>query len=526
VKNNAASNGRGVESFLARHGQNVIGVLSGFDRLRLQGTLRTLYRPDGMARFLQRVGEPWKNFKAYVCEVTGCIRSKAEDWAKSHGCQSLYLRSSSVRKEELARAIISREKIRQGPVAMMSAVEPCRTWVARGNRESKHLELKLESGKCIHLYFYILDPEKGLLHLRLQSWFPFLTQVCLNGREWLACQMRAQGMRFAKSGNCFTSIEDLSAAQALLEQQATYDWSGWLNGLVSQCHPMHAQIVAPLGISYYWSAAQSEYATDLMFSSTQSLATLYERVIGYAITHFASEKVLRFLGRCSVESYQGEVTSEIRARSEGVRIKHCRDANSIKLYDKAGQVLRVETTINDPNAFRVFRAKEGHQEGEKSWRVLRKSVADLPRRAEVSRAANQRYLQGLASTPTGDSLGEVLVPLCKPAEAQGRRTRALNPWSEHDLQLLESVNRGEFALRGFRNRDLRQLLYPPTREPKLQRRRSAAITRKLALLRTHGLVRKIPHTHCYQLTTKGHRAINALITARDTIVEDLLKIAA
>ena len=263
-----------------------------------------------------------------------------------------------------------------------------------------------------------------------------------------------------------------------------------------------------------------------MFSSTQSLAALYERVIRYGITHFSSQKVLRFLGRCSVESYQGELTSELRARAEGVGIKHCRDANSIKLYEKAGQVLRVETTINDPQAFRVFRAKEGDQQGQKCWRALRKSVADLPRRAEVCRAANERYLQGLASTPRGNSLGEVLVPLCKPAEAKGRRMRALNPLSEHDLQLLESVNRGEFARRGFRNRDLRQLLYPPTREPKLQRRRSAATTRKLALLRTHGLIRKIPATHRYQLTTKGHRAINALITARDTIVEDLLKIAA
>ena len=111
----------------------------------------------------------------------------------------------------------------------------------------------------------------------------------------------------------------------------------------------------------------------------------------------------------------------MRERAEGVRIKHCRDANSIKLYDKAGEVLRVETTINDPKAFRVFRAKEGDQEGEKSWRALRKSVADLPRRAEGSRAANERYLQGLASTPTGNSLGEVL---CRYASPQKPRVDA------------------------------------------------------------------------------------------------------
>jgi hypothetical protein len=132
-----------------------------------------------------------------------------------------------------------------------------------------------------------------------------LTQVCLNGRERLACQLRARGMRFEKRGNGFTSIENLTEAQGLLEQQATYDWRGWLDGLLGQCHPLPAQVVAPLGISYYWSAAQSEYATDLMFSSTQSLAALYERVIRYGITHFSSQNVLRFLVGALLKATRG-----------------------------------------------------------------------------------------------------------------------------------------------------------------------------------------------------------------------------
>jgi hypothetical protein len=526
VNKNITKAGRGVESFLERHGKNVTGVISGFDRLRLQGTLRTLYQPEGMAGYLQRVGVRWKDFKSFVCTTTEQIRECGQLWAKAHEIPCLYLRSSSIRKEELAREIIREKKITHGPVALMSAVEPCRTWVARGNRETKELELKFQEGKCVHLYFYLLDPEKGLLHLRLQTWFPFLVQVCLNGREWLGCQLRKLGIGFKKSRNCFTAIEDIAAAQELLNEQVFINWSQWLDRLLAQCHKMHQQVVGHLGINYYWSVAQSEYATDFMFKNAASLAPLYQRLIRYGIVHFSSQNVLRFLGRAHLENYQGEVTSQMRERPEGVRIKHCRDANSIKIYDKEGRVLRVETTINEPKAFRVYRSKEGEPRGKKTWRILRKSVADMPRRVEVSRAANERYLQSLASVSKDQTFGEVIVPLCQAKIQEQRRRRPLRPFESNELKLLTTINQGEFALQGFRNRDLRQLLHEPTADKQLQSKQSAAITRKLALLKAHGLIRKVPGTHRYLLTTKGRKAISAIIAAKEANIEELFKIAA
>jgi hypothetical protein len=164
---------------------------------------------------------------------------------------------------------------------------------------------------------------------------------------------------------------------------------------------------------------------------------------------------------------------------------------------------------------KVFRTKEGDEDGEKSWQRLRKGVADIHRRVEISQAANERYIEALASVDESRSLAELTQAVCQPVTWQGKRARALNPLGAEDARLLEAVNRGEFAINGFRNRDLRGLWFPKqTAEEAEQRRQSAAITRKLRLLRAHGLIHKVPKAHRYQLSPHGREVINAILIAR------------
>ena len=94
--------------------------------------------------------------------------------------------------------------------------------------------------------------------------------------------------------------------------------------------------------------------------------------------------------------------------------------------------------------------------------------------------------------------------------------RALNPLGEQDAALLLAVNGGEFTLAGFRNKDVRGLLYPASakRTPSEQQRQSAAVTRLLRLLRGHGLIKKVNKTNRYLLTERGRHAIPALLAAR------------
>ena len=142
-------------------------------------------------------------------------------------------------------------------------------------------------------------------------------------------------------------------------------------------------------------------------------------------------------------------------------------------------------------------------------------------------AANDRYLQALASVEDTTSLGELAARLCQPAKRNGRRVRALNPYAPGDAGLLEAISRGEFTLNGLRNRDLRQLLFEDAAEPKHeQRRNAAAVSRKLALLRAHRLIRRVPRTHRYHLTDRGRRAVTALPTAPNANTNVLTKLTA
>jgi hypothetical protein len=177
--------------------------------------------------------------------------------------------------------------------------------------------------------------------------------------------------------------------------------------------------------------------------------------------------------------------------------------------------------------FKTFRAPENKPDSEPSWQRMRKGVADLHRRAEVSRAANGRYLDAMASVDDTASLGELTARLCRPARQKGRRVRALNPHAPGDAAMLAAVSRGEFTLNGFRNRDLRALLFSKAPRSKSEHtRQAAAVSRKLVLLRAHHLIRKVPHTHRYHLTEAGRVIVTALITARDACMQELTNLAA
>ena len=122
--------------------------------------------------------------------------------------------------------------------------------------------------------------------------------------------------------------------------------------------------------------------------------------------------------------------------------------------------------------------------------------------------------------------GEASAGVCRAVVRNGRRHRALNPWSDRDAALLAAVSRGEYTINGLRNRDLRRQLWTKVGTDKEERRRAGAVTRQLRLLRVHGLVRKVSGTHRYVVTEGGRKIITALLAARQADVEQLTALAA
>jgi hypothetical protein len=521
-------------SFIQRHRDSVLGVLNGLDRIRLRGTLRLLANVGGMSHYLWQVRVRLKDFKAYALSVTDRIRRAIEQVAEAADRPSIYLPGSSVSKEDQARDLAERDGIREGLIGVFSSVEPCFSYQIYRNRQTQQIELRGQAGKCKHYYHYCIHPQLGFLHVRLQTWFPFTVHVCINGREWLARQMDQAGIGYQRRDNCFVALADVAAAQGLLDQQLRVDWPALLNRLVDQANPAYGELFRDCPVPYYWSVDESEWASDVMFRSAAALTALYPHLLQHGMQILKSQDVLRFLGRRAPtrrclqhegihNAFKGEVVTDLKGRPEGVRIKHRVNRNSVKMYNKQGSVLRVETTLNDARDMRVYRAREGDPQGPKRWRYLRKSVVDLPRRAEVCQAANERYLEALAAVEQTTPLKDLTEPLCRAIRWKGRRARAINPLNADDAALLEAVSRGEFLLHGFRNRDLRRHLHgPQTGSERETRRQSAAITRKLRLLRAHGLIRKVPHTHRYMLSPRGRAAITALLSARQADTKKLM----
>jgi hypothetical protein len=520
-----------MKTFIQRFGKNILGVLHGFDRIRFRGTRRFIANVAGMMNFLWQRQVLLKDFKAFAGNITAQVRKAAEEGAVNQGRPVQYLRNGVMDKEAWARQVAERDGIRQGLIGVLKSVERCWSYEVGPNRDTQRLELRGGPRKCLHYYHYFQNPEVGLLYVRLQTWFPFSVHVGMNGREWLARQMDRVGMKYCRRDNCFPWVEDWAGAQGLLDKQLRTDWSALLSGLLNQANPALTNVDSH-PTPYYWSMEEGEWASDLAFGSSEVLAQLSPRLFRHACLRFDSGDVMRFLGRRCVSeqgpygTFKGEVVSDLKRRPEGMRVKHRLNHNWIKMYDKQGTVLRVETVINDPRDMKVYRTKEGDKRGEKTWQRLRKGVADIHRRAQVSQAANERYGEALATVDDSRSLAELAEAVCQPVSWQGKRARALNPLSTEDAHLLEAINRGEFAINGFRNRDLRRLLFTtPTLDKAEQRRRSGTISRKLRLLRAHGLIHKVPKTHRYQISPHGGEIINALLIARQASTAKLTQAA-
>jgi hypothetical protein len=513
-----------MSAFVHRHAESVLGALSGFDRLVLRGTLRQLCYPRGMDCYLSANRVLLKDFGAHAEHVSQQLINASLLGATQANRPVVYLPSSRPSKEDIARDIATRDGVSSGLIAVLKCVEPCLSFEVFRNRCQKRLELVSRQRKCLHLYHYFLHPTLGFMHVRIQTWFPFSVQVCLNGREWLARQMDQEAMAYQRRDNCFPWVEDLARAQELFDQQLQADWPALLGGLLGAIHPLHPALLGAMPVDYYWSVHQSEWATDLLLRSRADLERLYPKLVRYALTECPSACVMRFLGkkvRGIPSSLQQEVISDKASREEGVRVKHRVGDNSVKMYDK-GSVLRIETTINEPKGFKVYRTKEGDEDGPKAWRVLRRGVADLHRRAEVSQGCNDRYQEALAAVDQPQTLAELVGEVCQRAGEvggkAGRKVRGLNPLGEEDARLLEAVGRPEWVLDGVRNRDVARLLYGDKASGAAKRRQAARVTRLLRLLRAHGLIHKVPRTHRYQISPHGRKLITALLAARQADV--------
>ncbi len=516
-----------MNALITKNAEHVIEEWSGWDRVVFRGTLRMLAFAEGMAGYLSRIGVLLKHFGDHTQKMTDQLIQASVKRAEMAGRPVEYLPSPKTRKDDYARKIALKDGIADGLICVLACVEPCRSFEIYRNRNKKKLEIVSRNRKCKFLYHYWIDPQFGFMSARVQTWFPFSLQVCINGREWLSRRMDRQHMSYTRYDNSFPWIEDFPKAQKLFDRMQKINWSKALAVAGRQVHPAHGAMFRGLGFRYYWSAFQTEWATDTVFDSTETLAAIYPQLVRGAIATFDSRDVMRFLGHRLRHNHEGQIVSDYAHRPEGVRVKHRAMGNSIKVYDKGGSILRIEATINNPAAYRSYRPSETDPDGEKRWRVMRRGVADMYRRSEVSQAANDRYAEALASLDTTTPVGRLAADVCRPVRKKGVRYRPLRPFSKEDRTLLETISDEQYATAGFCNRDIAVRLYPTgSADSTVRGRLASKVSYRIRILRAHGLIRKSPGRRRYHITTKGRQIITGLLQVQHATLQQLNAVAA
>jgi hypothetical protein len=499
-------------SFLVKFASSIIAALGCHDRVIFKGHL-PFSDEARLNRFVDHsLRIPRKDFLAFAEEKSERLVTNAKDFAARNDAPYVYLQGRH-RKEDLVQQQIRARRLCEGLVCVLCCQETCRTIKLRYGAGRPRIVFTCRPQRV--LYFYFLDPQFGLRHVRVQTWFPFTTQVCVNGHDWLARQLHDAGQGFVQHDNAFTHLDDPAAAQALADRFPRLDWVRILDGWARQVNPLLGEPWLK-GQGYYWVIDQAEYSTDLLFRDRQLLADLYPRLLDHACLHFSAQDILAFLGRRLHPRFDGEVLTDCKKdRWPGARIKHRVKNNWLKMYDKFGQVLRIETVINNPREFKVRRRVQRQGRSQMAWCPMKKGVANFYHYHAVARAANDRYLQALAVVDRPQASGKVLDRVSKPARLGPRRRRGLNLLRVEEQRLFRAVLRGEHQLNGFRNRDVQAVLFGQrVRDAAEQRRRTARVSRMLHLLRAHGLIAKVPRSHRYRVTAKGEALMGAALYAR------------
>lgn len=516
--------------FVAKFRDIIKGILTGFDRIVFKGSILPLAHAAGAMSFCQTHGIRNKDFKRWAMAQTALVVESARDYAQKHCGRCIQpILSSKTRKEDLAHKRQQESGIESGLIGVWSARESCWSYRAQYSAQAGHPLLRKDWMKCKHLYFYFDHAQYGFMNIRLQTWFPYHIQIALNGREWLRRSLEKAGMDFVARGNKFMHIDDYARAQRLLDRQLDTRWERMLEGFLAEAFPAKEAILGP-HLSYYWTLWQSEWATDLIYPSPQDIAPITDSLLRHAFMTGTGERVLRYLDRPLKKDgtpradMNHEVTSRLLDFHNGLRVRHWVDGNSVKCYNE-WNVLRVEMTMNQPDRFRVHRHTQGRLRTQpKRLLPLRKGVADIVLRTQVSQQVNDRFMDNLATAQCETPVRALLDAVVKPFVKDGRRVRALDPTGK-DRQLLQALHDPAFCISGLINRDLREKLRQQTGYNNMtEKQLSAKMSRQLRLLRDHGLIRKMPRQKRYLITQKGREltaALDALLAASTKQLMDL-----
>ena len=486
-----------VEQLITRYRDRLAGVLSCYDRIVIRGTLPEACYAGAMTTFLHLHNIRIFDYARFAESLRDRIREQAQHLAHEAGVTIQHVTKAHLRKEDMVAEVLKTRGDHPGLGHILSAMEACDAYEPWHNKTTHHTYVRPTSGKCLHYYFYFIDETVGLMYLRVPTWCPFRLQFYCNGHNWLARKLTAAGIAYTLADNAFLRSDDWHRAQELADSFSPEELHHLLDRYADLCCPVGEVFTQ----GYHWSLMQIEYSTDLAFRSREIMQPLYAELSRQAIMSVKAEQVATFLGKKITPQLAQEVGSRFATRIEGTCIKHRLGKASVKMYDKFGLVLRLETTTNDVSFFKHHRKVE-HRDGtsDRSLAAIKKTIYSIGDLREVLLGCNRRYLEYLSALDDFSAGQRNLDKLVGPKDVDGHKLKGFNFFDRTEQSLLRSLLRPEFNLKGMRRADLKPFL------PKLS---PAGITRQIWRLRKFGLLKKIVGTYRYYLTRLGRSAVAA-----------------
>ena len=485
------------QSLVERYDERIAGVLSCYDRVVITGTLPGVCYAEGMTRFLHANGVRIFDYPQFAMTLRDRVRERAASLAADAGVTIEHIGKTHIRKEEVVARVLEQRGDRPGLVHILSAMEACDAYKPWHDKQTHKTFVRPDSGKCLHYYFYFLDARFGLVYLRVPTWAPFRLQFYCNGHSWLARKLTAEGIGYTMADNAFVRIDDWARAQELADALSPDQLHRALDRYAAQCCPVSDQF----GQSYHWSLMQVEYATDLAFRSTTTLSPLYEQLIRETVLSVKAEQIATFLGRQITPLLAQEIGSQFSTRIEGTCVKHRFGKCSIKMYDKCGIVLRIETTTNDVSFFKHHRKVE-HRNGPPTRGIapVKKTIYSLIDLREILLGCNRRYLAHLSALDDFSAGVRALGRLTRPREVDGKMVKGINFFEPGDSALLHALQNPRVNIAGIRRAELR---------PNLDMFSPDRLSRQLRRLLDIGVIKRITGTYRYYLTKAGRAATSA-----------------
>ena len=500
-------------NIIDKYEEKIKGQLSGFDRVIINGFNRQLNNYRQFLFYLIQCNCQLKDFKQFAEEHTKSLCDHINKIVSDENRPTYYVQSSKVNKDEIARNLYKDYPIDKGLVCAISTMEVCDTMTVKGNKKTQKLEVTRRPTKCKYYYLYMIDEEFGWMYFKIQTWFPFNVQIYINGREYICTQLDKEGIKYERYNNSLINIDNIERAQEISDHLQNMNLERKFDGIAEKYINLLPRFKDKLGHGYFWTVFECEYATDIMFENRSDLENIFPSLVEKTFFTFKCDDIMSFFGRKLDWKFQGEVVSDSRKRYQGFRIKHKMKSNQVKMYDKYS-CLRIETTINDPHEFKVWKIKYDEETGEViknsgHWIPMGKSISNLYRYAEVSKATNLRYINALPLPEDTVTPVKEIETISESVTVNNRHISGFNILEKETTLLFETIASGDFIVNGITNKMLRSRIFKD--EDINSSRIRNKTTRLINKLKVHGILKKVNHSSKYYVTTNGRKIINSIL---------------